>query len=303
MIAPARSLMSRSPVRRLLFSILRRVLYLWVRSESINQSAFSVNLDRSQPVVYVMQKPSLSELAVLDAECSKAGLPRPVVPVQVGDDLEPAAFFFLSPAASWNARPTRLTPAPALVRLLQALERDPAQDVQIVPVSVFWGQSPARETSPWKLLFADSWAVTGRLRRVISILILGRKTRVQFSSPIHLRELMAMDKGPARTLRMIHRILRVHFRNQKTAVIGPDVSHRRNLVKGLVHAAPVRKAIQDAAEREGISVQRAEAQALRYGNEMPAEGSRRGTLRLDRTTLTKAAPGEPPCANLISRST
>ena len=263
--------MSRSPVRRLLFSILRRVLYLWVRSESINQSAFSVNLDRSQPVVYVMQKPSLSELAVLDAECSKAGLPRPVVPVQVGDDLEPAAFFFLSPAASWNARPTRLTPSPALVRLLQALERDPAQDVQIVPVSVFWGQSPARETSPWKLLFADSWAVTGRLRRVISILILGRKTRVQFSSPIHLRELMAMDKGPERTLRMIHRILRMHFRNQKTAVIGPDVSHRRNLVKGLVHAAPVRKAIQDAAEREGISVQRAEAQALRYGNEIASD--------------------------------
>ncbi|WP_421684225.1 glycerol-3-phosphate 1-O-acyltransferase PlsB [Stutzerimonas urumqiensis] len=263
--------MSRLPVRRLLFSILRRVLYLWVRSESINQSAFSVNLDRSQPVVYVMQKPSLSELAVLDAECSKAGLPRPVVPVQVGDDLEPAAFFFLSPAASWNARPTRLTPAPALVRLLQALERDPVQDVQIVPVSVFWGQSPARETSPWKLLFADSWAVTGRLRRVISILILGRKTRVQFSSPIHLRELMAMDKGPERTLRMIHRILRVHFRNQKTAVIGPDVSHRRNLVKGLVHAAPVRQAIQDAAEREGISVQRAEAQALRYGNEIASD--------------------------------
>ena len=87
-------------------------------------------------------------------------------------------------------------------------------DAQIVPVSVFWGQSPDRETSPWKLLFADSWAVTGRLRRLVSILMLGRKTRVQFSTPIQLRELVAQDKGHERTLRMVQRMLRVHFRQQ-----------------------------------------------------------------------------------------
>ncbi|HAF90966.1 MAG TPA: hypothetical protein DCG67_04295, partial [Pseudomonas sp.] len=77
---------------------------------------------------------------------------------------------------------------------------------------VFWGQSPDRETSPWKLLFADSWAVTGRLRKLLSILILGRKTRVQFSTPIQLDELVALNKGHERTLRMVHRMLRVHFR-------------------------------------------------------------------------------------------
>ena len=85
---------------------------------------------------------------------------------------------------------------------------------------MFWGQSPNRETSAWKLLFADSWAVTGRLRKLLSILVLGRKTRVQFSAPIQLNELIAQNKGHERTLRMVHRMLRVHFRNQKTAVIG-----------------------------------------------------------------------------------
>ncbi|MCZ7080132.1 hypothetical protein, partial [Salmonella enterica] len=94
---------------------------------------------------------------------------------------------------------------------------------------------PESESSPWKLLFADSWAVTGRLRRLLSILILGRKTRVQFSAPINLRELIEHNKGHERTVRMAQRILRVHFRNLKTAVIGPDLSHRRNLVKGLVN--------------------------------------------------------------------
>jgi hypothetical protein len=63
---------------------LRRLLYLWVRSETINQSSLTLNLDRSRPVFYVLQSPSLTDLAVVDTECTKAGLPRPVLPVSVG---------------------------------------------------------------------------------------------------------------------------------------------------------------------------------------------------------------------------
>ena len=263
--------MTRSPIRRLLFSVLRRVLYLWVRSETINQSAFSLRLDRSRPVFYALQQASLSDLAVLDAECRKAGLPRPVAEVAVGGHLEPAAFFFLAPAADWLGRRRRPQAPPALVRLVGALEHDAVESAQIIPVSVFWGQSPNRETSAWKLLFADSWAITGRLRKLLSILVLGRKTRVQFSAPIQLDELVALNKGHQRTLRMVQRMLRVHFRNQKTAVIGPDLSHRRNLVKGLVHAPQVRQAVGEEAEREKISIEKAEARALRYGNEIASD--------------------------------
>ncbi len=263
--------MTRSPFRRLVFGTLRRLLYLWVRSETINQSAFTLKLDRSKPVLYVLQQPSLSDLAVVDTECSKAGLPRPVLPVAVGDLLEPAAFLYLSPEPDWLGRQDKRGASPTLVRLLNAINQHAVEDAQIVPVSVFWGQSPDRETSPWKLLFADSWAVTGRLRRLVSILILGRKTRVQFSAPIHLRELIEQDKGQERTLRMVQRLLRVHFRHQKAAVIGPDVSHRRNLVKGLIHGPLVRQAISEEVEREKVSVEKAEAQALRYGNEIASD--------------------------------
>ncbi len=263
--------MTRSPLRRLVFGTLHRLLYLWVRSETINQSAFTLKLDRSKPVFYVLQLPSLSDLAVVDAECRKAGLPRPVLPVAVGDLLEPAAFFYLTPEPDWLGRQDKRGVSPTLQRLVGALSQHAVDDAQIVPVSVFWGQSPDRETSPWKLLFADSWAVTGRLRRLVSILILGRKTRVQFSTPIHLRTLVEQDKGHERTLRMVQRILRVHFRNQKAAVIGPDVSHRRNLVKGLVHGPQVRQAILDEAERENITLEKAESQALRYGNEIASD--------------------------------
>ena len=263
--------MTRSPLRRLIFGALRRLLYLWVRSETINQSAMSLNLDRSRPVIYALPTPALTDLVVLDHECTKAGLPRPVLPVTVGPLQEPAAFFYLTPDPDWLGRQDKRGAPPTLERLVAAVTRHAEEDAQIIPVSVFWGQTPASESSPWKLLFADSWAVTGRLRRLLTVLILGRKTRVQFSAPIHLRELVQHNKGHERTVRMAQRLMRVHFRNHKTAVIGPDLSHRRNLVKGLVHAPLVRQAIAEEAQRENLPLAKAEAQALRYGNEIASD--------------------------------
>lgn len=263
--------MTRSPLRRLIFGALRRVLYLWVRSETINQSSLTLKLDRSRPVFYALPSPSLTDLAVIDHECTKAGLPRPVLPVVVGPLQEAAAFFYLTPDPDWLGRHDKRGAPPTLERLVSAITQHPEEDAQIIPVSVFWGQTPASESSPWKLLFADSWAVTGRLRRLLSILILGRKTRVQFSAPIHLRELVDHNKGHERTVRMAQRVMRVHFRNLKTAVIGPDISHRRNLVKGLIRDPLVRQAVSEEAERENIPYAKAEAKALHYGNEIASD--------------------------------
>lgn len=277
--------MPRYPFRRFGFGALRRLLYLWVRSETINQSAFSLKIDRSKPVLYVLQQPSVSDLAVVDTECRKAGLPRPVMPVAVGESIEPAAFFYLTPEPDWLGRQDKRGAPPALVRMLGAIGQNGIDDAQIIPVSVFWGQSPDSEKSAWKLLFADNWAVTGRLRKLARILILGRKTRVQFSAPIHLRELVEQNKGHERTLRMVQRILRVHFRNQKTAVIGPDLSHRRTLVKGLLRAPLVRQSIQEECDTQKISQEKAEALALRYANEIAADVSY-PVIRFLEVTLT-----------------
>jgi glycerol-3-phosphate O-acyltransferase len=112
---------------------------------------------------------------------------RPAAPGaagSVGELIEPAAFFYLTPEPGLARPPGQARRAAGLTRLVDSLSQHAGEDAQIIPVSVFWGQSPDSESSPWKLLFADSWAVTGRLRRLLRILILGRKTRVQFSAPI-----------------------------------------------------------------------------------------------------------------------
>ena len=61
--------MPRLPFSRLVVGTLRRLLYLWVRSETIGKSALTLDLDRSKPVFYVLQSPSLSDLMVVEQEC------------------------------------------------------------------------------------------------------------------------------------------------------------------------------------------------------------------------------------------
>jgi glycerol-3-phosphate O-acyltransferase len=267
---PQQTSMTRFPFRRLAFYALRRLLYVWVRSDIIGQVA-QLRLDPDKPVFYALQQPSASDLAVLDHECLASGLPRPVTPIDLGSGIEPAAFFYLAPQPGWLGRPVRQGMSPTLARITEAVESGAMADVQIVPVSVFWGQSPDRETSPWKLLFADSWAVTGRLRKLLCILVLGRMTRVQLSSPLHVRE--ALGETPERSMRRINRLLRVQLRDQKIAVIGPDLSHRRTLVRELVRKPAVAQAILDAAQHEHIAPAKAKARALKYANEIASNFS------------------------------
>ena len=262
--------MSFSSARRFYFSVLRRLLLLWVRSETIDSSVLHT-LRSDVPQVYVLQKPSLSDLVVLDNECRKAGLNRPVEHLNEPALEQLASFFYLRLEPDWAGRQSTQHLAPTLKKLVHAVECNHIDNVQVVPVTVFWGQSPDRETSPWKLLLADSWAVSGRLRHFFQVLILGHKTRVQFSAPIQLADLVAQGKGSERTQRMLHRLLRVHFRNSKAAVIGPDLSHRRNLVKALIHEPQVHQRILEEAQRDGISIEQAQQRALKYGNEIASD--------------------------------
>src|SRR3546814_8780704 len=51
----------------------------------------------------------------------------------------------------------------ALSRLIETGIATKSFEAQLVPVSIFWGRDPGKETSLWKLLFADS-VQAGRVR-------------------------------------------------------------------------------------------------------------------------------------------
>ena len=255
---------------RTYFSLMRRLLYLWARSESIGDPLIKVAPQPDTPTLYVLPGRSFSDLLVLDRECARLGLPRPTL-APGGALEEEAAYIHLTSELAWTGRPDPRQRSPRLLRAFTAVELRVTPDVQLVPISVFWGQSPDVESSPLKLLFAYKWGVGGKLRKFFAILLHGRKIRVSFGEPLSLHQLNRENLGHERSLRKVHRLLRVHFREQRGAVVGPDLSHRNTLLKGLMHGPLVREAIEHEAAEQNISIERARSRAARYANEIASD--------------------------------
>src|SRR3546814_6964569 len=107
-------------------------------------------------------------------------------------------------------------------------------------VSIFVGQAPDRACGWFSVLFSENWALVGRFRRLLAILLNGRNTLVRFAAPVNLRGIIAEDLPPERTVRKLSRVLRPHFNRIREAMIGPDLSPRRLLI-GKVLAADTGK--------------------------------------------------------------
>ena len=228
------------------------------------------------PVCYVTERYGLSDTLILEQACREAGLPEPLRPLQLGGLRKQRAMFALSRREGWLfQRPRSRTHSQTLAQLLDTVRANADLDIQLVPVSIFVGRAPDRPSGWFGVLFAENWVVVGRFRRLLALLLNGRGSIVQFSAPVSLRQILAEENSavPERTLRKLSRVLRVHFQRTRALVIGPDLSHRRTLIDGVINAAPVQAAIDTNASREGISRDRAVAKARSFAWEIAADQS------------------------------
>ena len=74
------------------------------------------------------------------------------------------------------------------------------------------------------------------------VLVNGRNTIVHFGEPIEARDALEELEDVPRAVRRIARMARKQFRGYRSAVIGPDLSHRRTMVDDLLQADSVQKA-------------------------------------------------------------
>ena len=259
---------------RLFHLLTRKLMMLWVRLQVLPNDLSVLGIDPAKPVCYVLQTRLLSNVLLLENAALDLGLPRPlrsmrlhglrerhsVISLTLGDPLNPLS------------RP-RHAQSPRLVSLVEAVQLDPTLDVQLVPVTIFWGRSPDKESSLLRMLLADSWATPSALKQFLTILINGRNTMLKVSAPISLRQLCDEGQGSERAVRKAARVLRVHFRRQRTAVIGPDMSHRRTLLGEIIRADSVQAAIAREMQERGVSREVAESRARLYGNEIASDYS------------------------------
>lgn len=233
----------------------------------------------ARPVCYVLEDYGLSNALILDRACRDAGMPSPLTPMPIPGDAQARkrAYVALSRRHAGSALLPDATPpktySESLARVLQAHRSHPELDVQLVPVSIFVGRAPDRQSGWFSVLFSENWAIVGRTRRLLAILLNGRGTIVRFSAPVSLRESVDEGLDPERTVRKLSRVLRTHFHRIREAVIGPDLSTRRLLVDQVLAAEPVREAIATQARRDNSKPEDAWKKAHAYAWEIAADYS------------------------------
>lgn len=253
--------------------IARSILFLFTRTTT-NPTDFSqLKLDPQKPICYVLRDKSLSDFLVVDSVCKEKGLPRPARALHFGSLTSKRNVIYLTEKHNALGRKQKPRQSDLLEQLIETGGSDPSLDIQLVPVSVFWGRAPDKENSLFKLLFADTWAVPGMLRKLFLILIQGRRTLVYFNDAVTLRDVLNENLGPERTAKKLSRVLRVHFRRLREAVIGPDLSHRRTIVNGLLRRPTVAKAIEEEARESGTDLRKVAAKARHYADEIAADYS------------------------------
>ena len=256
------------------FLFLRAILHLWVRAKTLPQPFDDLEIDLNKPICYVIDSYALSSLLILDRACEDHNLPRPLWPMQTQAGIESRSYLALRRKKGLIVR--RTTPrrhSDTLKGMVDNVCEGTENDIHLVPVTVLIGRAPDKETGLAKIFFTESWEIGGRIWRFFNSLVNGRHTMVQFSTPISLRELADEGLGASRSLRKASRILRVHFQRVRSAAIGPDLSHRRTVIDGILRSPPVRAAIEDHKRRKKVSDHKAWKQARKYAFEIAADYS------------------------------
>jgi len=227
------------------------------------------------PVCYVIERYGLSDALILEKACKEAAMPEPLGPLGIAGlaHAQRAMFALSRRDGAWFRRPRSKTHSQTLAQLLDSVRAHPEVDVQVIPVSIFVGRAPDRDSGWFRVLFAENWGVVGRFRRLLALLLNGRGTIVHFAPPVSLRGVLTLERDAPNTLRKVSRVLRAHFRRQRAVVIGPDLSHRRTLIESLVNAPPVQAAIDTNASKEGISRSVAVDKARNFAWEIAADQS------------------------------
>jgi len=253
-------------------ALLRRLLFLVVRARVTPEQIAALRLDPQKPLCYVLQDRHLSSLLVLEEETRRLGLPSALAPI--GPEFPRSERAVFSVILNRNPLSTRTSePSVTLAQMTATLLRQPELDALLLPVTILWGRAPESQDSLVKALLADAWASVGPLRQLLIILLHGRQTRVGFGEPVSLRRLIDEEADAATAVRKANRFLRFHFRRMRESAIGPDLSHRRNLIRTMVASDALQEAIATDARRLGVTLAATEDRARRFAWEIASDFS------------------------------
>ena len=234
---------------------------------------------------YVLDEYSRANSLMLASKTDSLGLPNALHAVRTKAIDESSALIFLKHRRATKNQKV----SPRLVRLIKAWLENQSLDIRLVPVTVLWGRAPDKEDSLFKLLMADEWRVPSLGKQLFNIGVMGRDSHVQFYNPKSLSMLIADAKAALESETDITRLsqealaeqlalhieirLKGYLTKQRTSILGPDMSDRRNISGSILTSRQVQEAIEQKALETGKSIASVKKEALGYIDEIASDYS------------------------------
>lgn len=256
------------------FGWLRSFLESWVRVNIIPNEdileTLAVNLET--PICYVLKSNSIFDFLILDIFCARKNMPRPLSQVdELGSSKEAASIYLSRVGLLRTYGAYRHEPPSPFFKLLRRIDADPDFDVQMIPVSVFWGRSAGRtQVSLFKLFFPDDDRASF-FHKLLIVIAQGKGVSLNYSKPILLREQHVDSAAIEETARKLTRVVRVHFQSLRTAILGPGLISRNRIIETLVRGKALKAAIDEESRKKGVPRERSELLAKEYISEIASE--------------------------------
>lgn len=255
---------------RPLYWLAGKLFAVWARPAIQPESPADLITDHSAAICYVLESGGLADLLALERACARHGLPSPTESFEFCGERFSRRFVVLRPLSGVIIRRPAATGSRRLRSLVDAAENH-SEDLLLIPTAIYWGRSPDKERSLFKLMFAENWDVVGRTRKFFATLLHGRNTLLRFSHALALSSIVQDGVEAPIAFRKVSRILRVHFRQRRAATVGPDLSHRRTLSRQVSLAPNVKRAIAAEAGNDPRKLALAERKVDEYVYEIAAD--------------------------------
>lgn len=276
---------SQSRLNQIPRQISNKLLNLIVKPHLIGEKPQFQASEQSQTLtVYILQSYSRSNAVLLDNETKRLNLPLALSPLQYKTLNENKSILFLKQIGVQKHHFP-----PRLLKLIEANEQYPELQIQLVPVTILWGRAPDKEDSLLKLLFTDSWTTPSKVKQLVNIGLHSSETYIEFHDAIQLRDLVDYAKVHHPNLSPATHIityLNQYLDSKRTAMLGPDLSDRRNVVQSIIKSRDIQDAILQESLRSKISVEQAERRAIAHLDEIASDYSA-STIRFAEASLTR----------------
>jgi glycerol-3-phosphate O-acyltransferase len=255
---------------RPLYWLAGKIFSIWARPAIQPDNPAELLSDPDAAICYVLETGGLADLLALERACRQVSLPSPTGALRYGKLREPKSVLVLRKTRGlFIRRPSRQGSA-RLARLVQA-SASCEQNLLLIPVAIYWGRSPDKERSLFKLLFSENWGFVGRTRKFFTTIVTGRSTLLRYSEPLPVHSIVTNGLDPSIASRKVSRILRVHFRQRRAATVGPDLSHKRTLVNEVLMEPGVQAAIVAESGDNPAATEIARRKAETYALEIAAD--------------------------------